>query len=131
MTRNKPRRRWLPLSPLGRKSLADITRRKGRTLLVVLGIVVARRWTNTSGVTKTEAAVIPSRALAVFPFRNASGDAKLDWLGASLGEMLTNDIGQSASLRRLPLLPTFVHLFDRRRAQFGCGGAFALLSSPA
>lgn len=70
-------------------------------LLVVLGIVVARRWTSTSGVAKTEAAVIPSRALAVFPFRNASGDPKLDWLGASLGEMLTNDIGQSASLRTI------------------------------
>ncbi|HEV2237909.1 MAG TPA: FtsX-like permease family protein [Ktedonobacterales bacterium] len=36
----RPRRRWLPLSPLGRKSLADISRRKGRTLLVVLGILV-------------------------------------------------------------------------------------------
>jgi tetratricopeptide (TPR) repeat protein/predicted Ser/Thr protein kinase len=70
-------------------------------LLVVLGIVLARRWTGTSGVAKTEAAVIPSRALAVFPFRNASGDPKLDWLGASLGEMLTNDIGQSASLRTI------------------------------
>jgi len=39
-TMHKPRRRWLPLSPLGRKSLADVTRRKGRTLLVVLGILV-------------------------------------------------------------------------------------------
>ncbi len=39
-TMHKPRRRWLPLSPLARKSLADITRRKGRTLLVVLGILV-------------------------------------------------------------------------------------------
>lgn len=28
------------LSPLGRKSLADVTRRKGRTLLVVLGILI-------------------------------------------------------------------------------------------
>jgi tetratricopeptide (TPR) repeat protein len=73
----------------------------GVVLLAILGIVFARRGTTTGAVAKTEAAVIPSRALAVFPFRNASGDAKLDWLGASLGEMLTNDIGQSASLRTI------------------------------
>src|SRR5262249_53387737 len=36
----KPHRRWLPLSPLARKSLPEITRRKGGTLLVVLGILV-------------------------------------------------------------------------------------------
>src|SRR5262245_5917863 len=34
------KRRLLPLTPLGRKSLADVTRRKGRTILVVLGILV-------------------------------------------------------------------------------------------
>lgn len=33
-------KRRLPLTPLARKSLADVTRRKGRTLLVVLGIVI-------------------------------------------------------------------------------------------
>jgi putative ABC transport system permease protein len=39
MPKDRSRRHWLPLSPLGRKALADITRRKGRTLLVVLGIL--------------------------------------------------------------------------------------------
>jgi len=41
----------------------------------------------------------PVASLAILPFRNASGDASLDWLGASLAEMLSTDVGQSASLR--------------------------------
>lgn len=44
----------------------------------------------------------PSVALAILPFRNASGDASLDWLGPSLAEMLSTDVGQSASLRTVP-----------------------------
>lgn len=69
-------------------------------LLIIVAIIFARKWMPTTEAKKSEPA-IPSRALAVFPFRNASGDAKLDWLGASLGEMLTNDIGQSSSLRTI------------------------------
>jgi tetratricopeptide (TPR) repeat protein len=38
-------------------------------------------------------------SLAILPFRNASGDAAMDWLGPSLAEMLRTDVGQSASLR--------------------------------
>ncbi|MFI5271677.1 MAG: FtsX-like permease family protein [Ktedonobacterales bacterium] len=34
------RRSRLPLRPLARKSLADVTRRKGRTILVVMGILI-------------------------------------------------------------------------------------------
>ncbi len=41
----------------------------------------------------------PAVSLAILPFRNASGDANLDWLGASLAQMLSTDVGQSASLR--------------------------------
>ena len=41
----------------------------------------------------------PVASLAILPFRNASGDAGLDWLGSSLAEMLSTDVGQSASLR--------------------------------
>jgi serine/threonine protein kinase/tetratricopeptide (TPR) repeat protein len=37
--------------------------------------------------------------LAILPFRNASGDQTLDWLGPSLAEMLRTDIGQSSHLR--------------------------------
>jgi eukaryotic-like serine/threonine-protein kinase len=38
------------------------------------------------------------QSLAIVSFRNASGDAALDWLGPSLSDMLTSDVGQSASL---------------------------------
>jgi eukaryotic-like serine/threonine-protein kinase len=41
----------------------------------------------------------PQVSLAILPFRNASGDASLDWLGPSLADMLSTDVGQSASLR--------------------------------
>ena len=44
------------------------------------------------------AAVKPEVSLAILPFRNASGDASLDWLGPSLAEMLSTDVGQSAHL---------------------------------
>lgn len=41
-------------------------------------------------------------SLAILPFRNSSGDAKDDWIGASVAEMLSTDIGQSAHLRAVP-----------------------------
>ncbi len=41
----------------------------------------------------------PSVSLAILPFRNASGDPALAWLGTSLAEMLRTDVGQSAYLR--------------------------------
>jgi serine/threonine protein kinase/tetratricopeptide (TPR) repeat protein len=45
------------------------------------------------------AIVAPAVSLAILPFRNASGDQSLDWLGPSLAEMLSTDVGQSAHLR--------------------------------
>ena len=41
----------------------------------------------------------PAVSLAILPFRNASGDPSLDWLGSSLAEMLSTDVGQSSQLR--------------------------------
>jgi eukaryotic-like serine/threonine-protein kinase len=38
------------------------------------------------------------RSLAILPFRNSSGDARDDWMGSSLADMLSTDIGQSAHL---------------------------------
>src|SRR3984893_17952654 len=46
-----------------------------------------------------QAEVKPDVSLAILPFRNASGDTSLDWLGSSLAEMLTTAVGQSAHLR--------------------------------
>jgi eukaryotic-like serine/threonine-protein kinase len=41
----------------------------------------------------------PSVSLAILPFRNASGDPSVDWIGPSLADMLSTDVGQSAQLR--------------------------------
>jgi eukaryotic-like serine/threonine-protein kinase len=41
----------------------------------------------------------PVQSLAILPFRNASGDSSLDWLGSSFADMLSTDIGESAQLR--------------------------------
>lgn len=46
-----------------------------------------------------KAASAPALSLAILPLRNASGDPSLDWLGPSLADMLSTDVGQSASLR--------------------------------
>jgi len=44
----------------------------------------------------------PVVSVAVVPFRNASGDASLDWMGRSLAEMLSTDVGQSAHVHIVP-----------------------------
>ena len=46
-------------------------------------------------------------SLAILPFRNASGDPSLDWLGPSVAEMLSTDVGQSAQLRTVS--PNVLH----------------------
>lgn len=46
---------------------------------------------------KTVAA--PVLSLAIVPFQNKSGDQSWDWLGPSLADMLSTDVGQSAHLR--------------------------------
>ncbi|HLK33020.1 MAG TPA: tetratricopeptide repeat protein, partial [Terriglobales bacterium] len=43
--------------------------------------------------------VKPDVSLAILPFRNASGDGSLAWLGPSLADMLSTDVGQSAHVR--------------------------------
>jgi serine/threonine protein kinase/Tfp pilus assembly protein PilF len=55
----------------------------------------------------TKAAAGPEVSLAILPFRNGSGDAGLDWLGPSLADMLSTDVGQSAHLRTIS--PDHVH----------------------
>jgi len=41
----------------------------------------------------------PAISLAVIPFQNNSGDDSWDWLGPSLADMLSTDVGQSTHLR--------------------------------
>ena len=47
--------------------------------------------------TKTPTA--PAVSLAILPFRNASADQNLNWLGSSVAETLSTDVGQSSHLR--------------------------------
>ncbi|HEX6907453.1 MAG TPA: serine/threonine-protein kinase, partial [Terriglobales bacterium] len=41
----------------------------------------------------------PVVSLAILPFRNASGDPALNWMGPALSEMLRTDMGESAAMR--------------------------------
>jgi len=41
----------------------------------------------------------PAVSLAILPFRNASADQSLGWLGSSVAETLSTDVGQSSHLR--------------------------------
>jgi serine/threonine protein kinase/tetratricopeptide (TPR) repeat protein len=65
-------------------------------LLLTLGILFRAKIFGPAGKPKSTG---PAISLAIVPFRNASGDPSLDWLGPSLAEMLSTDVGQSSYLR--------------------------------
>ena len=64
--------------------------------LVSLGVIFRGKIFSRSGGGKLE--VVPSNSVAIVPFHNASGDPSLDWLGASLAELLRTDVGESSTL---------------------------------
>ena len=66
-------------------------------LLAAGGAYFARDY--LSGSKSSAGPLVALNSLAVLPFHNASGDPKLDWLGSSMAEMLSTDVGQSASVR--------------------------------
>jgi eukaryotic-like serine/threonine-protein kinase len=71
--------------------------------LVVLAIALAV-WKELATHSAQPTATVPAApqvSLAILPFRNASGEASLDWLGPSLADMLSTDVGQSAHLRTI------------------------------
>jgi tetratricopeptide (TPR) repeat protein len=68
-------------------------------LLAALGIVFGGKI--LSGSAAKGGAPVEQASLAILPFRNASGDTSLDWLGPSLADMLSTDVGQSARLRTI------------------------------
>src|SRR5215469_16461326 len=45
------------------------------------------------------ASAVPQMSLAILPFRNASGDTSLSWMGATFADMLRTDVGQAAALQ--------------------------------
>ena len=65
-------------------------------LLAIVGFLFRGPLFSTLG---TKNASAPALSLAILPFRNASGDPSVDWLGSSLADMLSTDVGQSAHLR--------------------------------
>jgi len=82
------------VKPLPRRRLAGI-------LLVMLflasgGYLLRHKFYSS---TAAPEATGPAISLAILPFHNGSGDPSLDWLGSSLEQMLTTDVGQSARLR--------------------------------
>jgi tetratricopeptide (TPR) repeat protein/predicted Ser/Thr protein kinase len=84
-----------PAVPIWKKPAA-----LGTSVLLLFGVGGAYLGRNYIGGTKSPAApVVALNSLAVLPFHNASGDSRLDWLGSSMAEMLSTDVGQSASIR--------------------------------
>jgi len=55
--------------------------------------------TNAPGTTGNAVVKAPELSLAIVPFRNASGDASIDWLGSTLADMLSTGVGQSSQMR--------------------------------
>ena len=47
----------------------------------------------------TKVAAGPDMSLAILPFHNATSDASIDWIGSSLADMLSTDVGQSSHMR--------------------------------
>ncbi|HEX3353799.1 MAG TPA: tetratricopeptide repeat protein [Terriglobales bacterium] len=72
-------------------------------VLAIVGFV----YRNTLFKTTARIPAGPVVSLAILPFRNASGDPNLDWLGPSIAEMLSTDVGQSSQLRTVS--PNVVH----------------------
>ena len=71
----------------------------GLTALVLLGGGVWVGTRSSEAPAGSQAARAAVTSLAILPFQNASGDDTLNWLGPSLGDMLSTDVGQSARLR--------------------------------
>lgn len=89
-----PTQRWLRrAAPLAKWLVPALA------VLIVVGVFVAIKKPGFHSAVKPDQPTQPAIALAILPFRNASGDASLDWMGSSLADMLSTDVGQSAYLR--------------------------------
>jgi eukaryotic-like serine/threonine-protein kinase len=70
----------------------------------------------------SSSAPAPAISLAILPFRNASNDPSIDWIGNSLANILSTDVGQSAHLHTISSDRLFQILKDLRvppNAAFG------------
>jgi serine/threonine protein kinase/tetratricopeptide (TPR) repeat protein len=83
-----------------KKPLSRMTMTLTAAAVIVLvggGIYATRKYVLPSGAPAAPAA--PLHSLAILPFHNATSDPKLDWVGSAMAEMLSTDVGQSASVR--------------------------------
>ncbi len=51
--------------------------------------------------TASKAVVAPDVSLAILPFQNRTMESSVDWIGPSIADMLSTDVGQSAHLRTI------------------------------
>ena len=70
--------------------------------ILVLAFVGIRYRDKLFAKTTQQVVVKPEVSLAILPFRNASGDTSLNWMGGTVAEVLRTDMGESASLRTVP-----------------------------
>lgn len=65
-------------------------------LITGVGLFLNQRRIST---TVTKAASAPEVSLAILPFHNRSTDTSMDWIGPSIADMLSTDVGQSEHMR--------------------------------
>jgi len=73
-------------------------------LLVIaggVGLLRHRTSVSSSQASKSQTPSSSTISLAILPLRNATGDSSLNWIGSSVAEMLTTDIGESKHLRTI------------------------------
>ena len=68
-------------------------------ILAISGYMLRDRLFKSSPNAGSAAVAAPAVSLAILPFRNASADQGLSWLGSSVAETLSTDVGQSSHLR--------------------------------
>ncbi|HEY2120120.1 MAG TPA: tetratricopeptide repeat protein [Candidatus Acidoferrum sp.] len=89
-----------PKIPLWRKPMILVP--IAAVALVAGGVLFGGKFLSsppTKGAPKPVVTAPPVASLAILPFYNASRDPKLDWLGSSMAEMLSTDVGDSSSVR--------------------------------
>ena len=74
----------------------------GAIAVILASVLVVFRSSIFPGGAKKTHPTGPTASLLILPFRNASGDPSLDWMGKSLAEILGTDVGQSEALRTVP-----------------------------
>jgi eukaryotic-like serine/threonine-protein kinase len=104
----KSRRRSVKLARLSlrrwRSRWPEIASIAATLILVICGFLFRAKLFNRAG---NGGSTAPAVSLAILPFRNASSDPSLDWIGSSVADMLATEVGQSASLRTVS--PNIVH----------------------